>query len=95
MDKNALPYKNEGAEHQLQPHQSLSACACVFPEMTDEPGFYVVDEADYETHGFTSRSISPYRGCDNSVDRPSHGVRRQKAMISRLNFACPNTEPIF
>lgn len=52
--------------------------------MTDEIGFYVVDEADFETHGFISRSVNPYRGYDDSIEWPSHDPRCKEALKERV-----------
>lgn len=52
--------------------------------LADEMGFYIVDEVDYETHGFISRSISPYRGYDDSFIWPSHNPDCTDALTERV-----------
>lgn len=57
------------------------------PEMlslADEIGFYIVDEADYETHGFTSRSVNAYRGYDDNIAWPSHNPACKEALCERV-----------
>ncbi len=53
-------------------------------DLADEIGFYIVDEADYETHGFTSRSISAYRGYDDDIIWPSHNPDCREALTERI-----------
>ncbi len=53
-------------------------------DLADEIGFYIVDEADYETHGFTSRSISAYRGYDDNIIWPSHNPECREALTERI-----------
>ena len=55
-----------------------------FLDMTDELGFYVIDEADYETHGYISRSVHPYRGYDDDIIWPSHHPLWKDALVSRI-----------
>ncbi len=55
-----------------------------FLDMTDELGFYVIDEADYETHGYISRSVHPYRGYDDDIIWPSHHPLWKEALVSRI-----------
>lgn len=51
-------------------------------ELCDELGFYVVDETDYETHGFQGRSLT-VRGYDKGEDWPSSNPLWMAAWVDR------------
>lgn len=53
----------------------------VFLELCDELGFYVVDEADLETHGFATRE--PGRGYDDNPMWPARDPMWREAFLDR------------
>ena len=56
--------------------------APVFLELCDELGFYVIDEADLETHGFNKR-LGATRGYDDDEMWPARNVSWQPAFLDR------------
>ncbi len=55
-----------------------------FLNMTDKIGFYVIDETDIETHGFTARQMSPVPGFDHHPLWPCNNLDWKEAFLSRL-----------
>ena len=54
----------------------------VFIELCDELGFYVCDEADIETHGFTTRSMG--KGYDKDLLWPCRNPEWKNAFVDRV-----------